>query len=93
VVETHDRQDLLSKVGGLEVVPPRQVSYRGVSLEEMDLDALLDRRPAVVLVDELAHSDVPGCRFEKRRDSTSGPITRLTVARVDRRVCREVWSA
>jgi two-component system, OmpR family, sensor histidine kinase KdpD len=66
VVETHDRPDLVARAGGLEVALPRQLSYRGVSLEEMDLDALLSRRPAVVLVDELAHSDVPGCRFEKR---------------------------
>ncbi len=44
----------------LEVVPPRLVPYRGVSLQEMDLDPLLARRPAVALVDELAHRDVPG---------------------------------
>jgi two-component system sensor histidine kinase KdpD len=66
VLETHDRPDLLAKVGGLEVVPLRRVTYHGASMEEMDLDALLARQPAVVLVDELAHSDVPGCRFEKR---------------------------
>lgn len=90
VVETHDRQDLLSKVGGLEVVPPRQASYRGVSLEEMDLDALLARRPAVVLVDELAHSDVPGCRFEKRwqdveelLDAGIDVVTNLNVQHLD----------
>jgi two-component system sensor histidine kinase KdpD len=66
VLETHARPDLVARVSGLEVVPLREVSYRDVSLHEMDLDALLSRRPAVVLVDELAHSDVPGCRFEKR---------------------------
>jgi two-component system sensor histidine kinase KdpD len=66
VVETHDRPDLIARLAGLEVVPPRRVAYRGVTLEEMDLDALLSRSPAVVLVDELAHSDAPGCRFEKR---------------------------
>jgi two-component system sensor histidine kinase KdpD len=66
VIETHDRPDLVARLGGLEVLPRRRVSYRGVSLEEMDLDGLLSRRPAVVLVDELAHSDAPGCRFEKR---------------------------
>jgi len=66
VIETHDRADLVSRLGGLEVIPPREVSYRGVAVREMDLDALLNRRPAVVLVDELAHTDAPGCRFEKR---------------------------
>jgi two-component system sensor histidine kinase KdpD len=66
VIETHDRPDLIARLGGLEVVSRRRVSYRGVTLEEMDLDALLRRSPAVVLVDELAHSDAPGCRFEKR---------------------------
>jgi two-component system sensor histidine kinase KdpD len=66
VVETHDRPDLIARMAGLEVMPRRRVSYRGVSFEEMDLDGLLGMRPAVVLVDELAHSDVPGCRFEKR---------------------------
>ncbi len=51
---------------GLEAVPRRKASYRGVDLEEMDLDAVLARRPAVVLVDELAHTNVPGGRNEKR---------------------------
>lgn len=66
VIETHDRPDLVSRLGGLEVVPRREISYRGISVHEMDLDALLHRRPAVVLVDELAHTDAPGCRYEKR---------------------------
>lgn len=66
VIETHDRPDLVARVGALAIVPPRELSYRGITLREMDLDALLLRRPAVVLVDELAHTDAPGCRFEKR---------------------------
>lgn len=55
VIEMHDRPDLAARVGAIEVMPRRRLSYRGVTVEEMDLDALLRRRPAVVLVDELAH--------------------------------------
>jgi len=66
VIETHDRPDLVSALGGLEVQPPRELSYRGISVHEMDLDALLRRAPAVVVVDELAHANAPGCRHEKR---------------------------
>jgi two-component system sensor histidine kinase KdpD len=66
IIETHDRQDLVARVSGLELMPRRRVSYRGATLEEMNLDTVLRRAPAVVLVDELAHSDAPGCRFEKR---------------------------
>lgn len=53
-------------VGGVEVIPPRRVSYRGIALAEMDVELPLNLRPDVVLVDELAHTDAPGCRFEKR---------------------------
>src|SRR2546421_6694572 len=53
-------------VDGLEVVPRRRMEYRGAQFEEMDLDAVLDRRPAVALVDELAHTNVPGSRNAKR---------------------------
>ena len=59
-VEDHGRQKTREKTVGLEVVPRRSVEYRGVAFEEMDLDAVLNRRPAVVLVDELAHTNVPG---------------------------------
>src|SRR5205823_8579707 len=55
VVETHGRADTAALVGDLEQVPRRKVEYRGVVLEEMDLDAVLKRRPTVALVDELAH--------------------------------------
>ncbi|HRY42925.1 MAG TPA: universal stress protein, partial [Thermoanaerobaculia bacterium] len=55
-----------ARIGDLEVVPRKQVSYQGVVLPEMDLDAILRRRPDVVLVDELAHTNAPGCRNEKR---------------------------
>lgn len=65
-VETHQRPRTVEAVEGLEVVPRRTMTYRGTAHEEMDLDAVLARSPAVVLVDELAHTNVPGSRFEKR---------------------------
>src|SRR5436305_94525 len=66
VVETHGRADTAALLGELEQVPCRRVEYRGVTLEEMDLEAVLARRPAVALVDELAHTNAPGSRHEKR---------------------------
>jgi two-component system sensor histidine kinase KdpD len=65
-VETHGRKVTEAMVGDLEVVPRRTVSYRGAQFEEMDTDAILARRPEVVLVDELAHTNVPGSRHTKR---------------------------
>ena len=65
-VETHGRAETEARIGDLEVVPRKQVSYQGVVLPEMDLDAILRRRPDVVLVDELAHTNAPGCRNDKR---------------------------
>jgi two-component system sensor histidine kinase KdpD len=65
-VETYDRPRTVQAIGRLEVLPRLQVPYRGTVLEEMDLDALLERRPQVALVDELAHSNVPGVRHRKR---------------------------
>jgi two-component system sensor histidine kinase KdpD len=66
IVETHGRAETATLLDGLEQVPRRRVEYRGVSLEEMDLDALLSRRPTVALVDELAHTNAPGSRHAKR---------------------------
>ncbi|QEL13406.1 universal stress protein [Limnoglobus roseus] len=66
VVETHGRADTVALVGDLEQVPRRRIEYRGVVLEEMDVDAVLARRPTVVLVDELAHTNSPGSRHGKR---------------------------
>jgi two-component system sensor histidine kinase KdpD len=66
VVETHGRAETAAQVGDLEQVPRRKIEYRGVVLEEMDLDAILDRRPTIVLVDELAHTNAPGSRNGKR---------------------------
>lgn len=66
IVDTHGRTRTAEQLGGLEVVPPQRIEYRGTTFEELDLDAVLARRPAVALVDELAHSNVPGSRNEKR---------------------------
>lgn len=65
-VETHGRIQTVAQVRDLEVVPRRSVDYRGQIFEEMDLDAVLARLPQVVLVDELAHTNVPGSRHAKR---------------------------
>lgn len=65
-VETHGRAETQEQIGDLEWVPRRKIEYRGVVLEEMDLDALLARRPSVALVDELAHTNAPGSRNAKR---------------------------
>jgi two-component system sensor histidine kinase KdpD len=66
MVETHGRAETIAQIGDLEQVPRRQIEFRGVTLEEMDLDALLARRPSVALVDELAHTNAPGSRNAKR---------------------------
>jgi len=65
-VESHGRKDTEALVTGLEVVPRRTIEYRGVSIEEMSLNNILKRNPAVALVDELAHTNVPGSRNRKR---------------------------
>jgi two-component system, OmpR family, sensor histidine kinase KdpD len=65
-VETHKRPLTEQQIGDLEVIPRHKVTYRGVTLEEMDVDAILARHPAVALVDELAHTNVPGSRNAKR---------------------------
>jgi two-component system sensor histidine kinase KdpD len=65
-VETHNRADTAALLDGLEQVPRLRVEYKGVALEEMDLDAVLRRRPTVALVDELAHTNAPGNRHPKR---------------------------
>ena len=65
-VETHGRAETSAVVGDLEVVPRLRIPYRGVELEEMDLDGIIRRAPEVALVDELAHTNVPGLRHRKR---------------------------
>ena len=66
VVETHGRAETEALIDGLAQIPKKRVNYKGRALEEMDLDALLARKPALALVDELAHSNVPGSRHPKR---------------------------
>ena len=66
VVETHGRAETAEQIGNLPIVPPRQIEYRGVTLRELDLDAILARRPTLCLVDELAHTNAPGSRHPKR---------------------------
>jgi two-component system sensor histidine kinase KdpD len=65
-VETYGRRDTEAQLKGLEVIPRRRIEYRGVAMEEMDLDAILARLPKVCIVDELAHTNVPGSRHAKR---------------------------
>ena len=66
LVETHDRQETIAVLQGLEVLPPKLVKHRGTVQREFDLLGTLKRRPALVLVDELAHSNAVGCRHSKR---------------------------
>src|SRR5215813_3606699 len=66
VVETHGREDTRALIGNLEQVPLRLIEYRGVTLEEMDVDAVIARHPAIAIVDELAHTNVPGSKNRKR---------------------------
>ncbi|MGR4870546.1 DUF4118 domain-containing protein [Variovorax sp. LARHSF232] len=83
VVETHGRADTAALLAGLEQLPRRAMAYRGRVLDEFDLDAALARKPAVILVDELAHSNVEGSRHAKRWQD----IEELQAAGI------EVWSA
>src|SRR5450432_2326153 len=66
LVETHGRAETAKLVDGLEVIPRRKAEYRSIVVEEMDVDAIINRHPQVVLVDELAHTNVPGSRNSKR---------------------------
>jgi len=65
-VETYGRADTEAKIGDLEIIPRKQIEYRGVVLEEMDLEGILARKPEMCLVDELAHTNVPGSKNKKR---------------------------
>ena len=66
MIEAHGREDTEEMIGDLERVPLRRVEYRGVSLEDMDVDAVIARRPAIAIVDELAHTNIPGSKNRKR---------------------------
>ena len=89
-VETHGRADTDARLADLEVIPRRRVEYHGVTLEEMDLDAILARRPALCVVDELAHSNAPGSRHAKRfqdvqalLDSGIGVMTAVNIQHLE----------
>jgi two-component system sensor histidine kinase KdpD len=64
--ETHGRSETEALLDGLEILPARELSYRGIALREMDLDAALERKPQLIVVDELAHTNAPGSRHAKR---------------------------
>src|SRR6266568_2411034 len=66
VVETHGRAGIAELASKLETVPRRQIQYRGATFDEMDLEAILARRPNVVLIDELAHTNIEGSKHGKR---------------------------
>lgn len=65
-VENHGRPETDEQIGGLEILPRKKITYRGVEFTELDPDAVLKRRPETVLIDELAHTNVPGCKNKKR---------------------------
>jgi two-component system sensor histidine kinase KdpD len=65
-IEPHGREETAAQIGDLEVVPRKVIEYQGVKLEEMDLQGVIARRPDIVLVDELAHTNVPGSKNQKR---------------------------
>src|SRR6185503_5769374 len=65
-IESHGRGETEALIQGLEVIPRRRVEYKSVTVEEMDLDGVLARKPQVAIVDELAHTNAPFCRNKKR---------------------------
>ena len=83
LVETHGRKETADQIRDLEIIPQRVIPYRGVELKEMDVDAILARRPHTVIVDELAHTNVPGSKNRKRYED----VLELLDAGID------VWTA
>jgi two-component system, OmpR family, sensor histidine kinase KdpD len=79
VVETHGRKGIAELVPQLEAVPRRKVEYKGTLFEEMDVDAIVARHPAVVLVDELAHTNIPGSKHRKRYED----VLEILEAKID----------
>jgi two-component system sensor histidine kinase KdpD len=79
IVETHGRKGIVELVSQLEAVPRKQIDYKGTVFEEMDVDAILTRRPNVVLVDELAHTNIPGSKRRKRYED----VQELLAAKID----------
>jgi two-component system sensor histidine kinase KdpD len=79
VVETHGRKSITELAAQLETVPRRKIEYKGTVFEEMDVDAILTRKPEVVLVDELAHTNIPGSKHRKRYED----VQELLSAKID----------
>ena len=79
VVETHGRKGIAELVPQLEIMPRQKINYKGTLFEEMDIDAILARKPAVVLVDELAHTNIPGSKHRKRYED----VLELLDAKID----------
>src|ERR1700680_1145425 len=79
VIETHGRKATAKLAAKLEAVPRKKLEYKGTVFEEMDVDAILARKPTVVLVDELAHTNVEGSRHKKRYED----VVELLQARID----------
>lgn len=79
VVETHGRKGIADLAAKLEAVPRRKIDYKGTVFEELDIDAILARRPGVVLVDELAHTNIPGSRHRKRYED----VLEILEAKID----------
>jgi two-component system sensor histidine kinase KdpD len=79
IVETHGRKGIAELAGELEAVPRRKMDYKGTIFEEMDIDAILARKPQVALVDELAHTNIPGSRHRKRYED----VLELLDAKID----------
>src|SRR6267378_4401601 len=86
IVEAHGRDETEAMIGDLERVPLRRIEYRNVTLEEMDVEAVITRRPAIAIVDELAHSNVPGSknrrRYEDVLDLLSAGISVITAINI-----------
>lgn len=79
VVESHGRKGIEELIEGMEIVPRKKLEYKGTIFEEMDVDAILARNPDVVLVDELAHTNIPGSKHRKRYED----VQELLAARID----------
>src|SRR6201988_335584 len=79
VVESHGRKGIEELTTQLEVVPRKKIEYKGTTFEEMDVDAIIARRPEVVLIDELAHTNIPGSKHRKRYED----VQEVLAAKID----------
>ena len=79
VVETHGRKGMVELISQLETVPRKEIEYKGTMFEEMDVDAIIARQPQVVLVDELAHTNIPGSKHRKRYED----VQEILAAKID----------